>query len=317
MAPNKRVKWDKPLPPLETQDQHKHLASKVMDLEGAEGYQVGSKVRFVDELDTIEPVARRTRSNKNANNGPGSKVLANMTVVDKANISTSDAFKTLMLAGAAVMCFILSAPVIMNPPDKSLNGLQMSEEVPELGRIETQRMTDAMSNMTKNDFARLKYVQAVDEIAEEQDEEYQWDQRLWNVRRIHRHKGRHRDIQVLCEFEDPNETKAWVSLFALALQDPIPILKYVKKNHLFGQDPFRMLVNYCTGEATSHMARAFKAKVKPGGPKFKFGVQVPMGVKQALALDRKNGNTKWQDAIKKELAQLEEFEVFRCLAPGN
>ena len=316
-APNKRVKWDKPLPPLEAQDQHKHPASKVIDLEEADNVNWPSKLNFVDELEEVEPVARRTRSHKEASDGPGSKVLANMIAVDKSQISTSDAFKTLMLAGSAVMCFILNAPVLMNPPSRSLNGLEISEEIPDLGTEETQRMTDAMRNMTKNDFERLKYVQAVDKINEEHDEDYKWDMELWDVKTVHRHKGRIDNIQVLCEFKDPNKSKAWVSLFALALQDPIPILHYIKRNHLFGQNPFRLLVNYCTGDATSHLVRAFKAKVKPGGPKFKFGVQVPMGVKQALALDRKNGNTKWQDAIKKELAQLEEFMVFRCLAPGE
>ena len=31
----------------------------------------------------------------------------------------------------------------------------------------------------------------------------------------------------------------------------------------------------------------------------------------------KNGNTYWRDAIKTELAQLEEFQVFRLLAEGE
>ena len=40
-------------------------------------------------------------------------------------------------------------------------------------------------------------------------------------------------------------------------------------------------------------------------------------MKQALALDLKNGNTKWQDAIKTDLGQLEEFRVFRLLDEGE
>ena len=59
--------------------------------------------------------------------------------------------------------------------------------------------------------------------------------------------------------------------------------------HLVDKNPLRMLINYCTGDAPSDLIRAYKAKVRPGGPKFKFGVQVPLGVKQALELDRKNG----------------------------
>ena len=90
-----------------------------------------------------------------------------------------------------------------------------------------------------------------------------------------------------------------------------------KEEKLLGKNPFRILVNYCTGDSPSHLVRAYKTKVRPGGPKFKFGIQVPLGLKQALALDKKNGNTYWQDAIKTELKQLDEFEVFRLLAEGE
>ena len=88
------------------------------------------------------------------------------------------------------------------------------------------------------------------------------------------------------EFKDPNRGKQWVSLFALALQDPIPILKYAKNKKLLGKNPFKILVNHCSGDAPSQLVKAFKATVKPGGPKFKFDVQVPLGVKQALALNK-------------------------------
>ena len=36
-----------------------------------------------------------------------------------------------------------------------------------------------------------------------------------------------------------------------------------------------------------------------------------------MALDKANGNTKWQDAIKTELSQLDEFNAFRLLAEGE
>ena len=80
---------------------------------------------------------------------------------------------------------------------------------------------------------------------------------------------------------------------------------------------FKILVNNCSGDAPSQLVKAFKATVKPGSPKFKFGVQVPLGVKQALALDKQNGNHHWREAIRKELSQLEEFQVFRVLAEGE
>ncbi len=36
----------------------------------------------------------------------------------------------------------------------------------------------------------------------------------------------------------------------------------------------------------------------------KFGIKVPKTVKEALALDRKNGNTLWADAIGKEMKEV-------------
>ena len=53
------------------------------------------------------------------------------------------------------------------------------------------------------------------------------------------------------------------------------------------------------------------------GPKYKFGVEVPRSVKHALQLDRKNGNNLCKEASLKELAQLDEFQVFRALKPGE
>ena len=86
-----------------------------------------------------------------------------------------------------------------------------------------------------------------------------------------------------------------------------------------GQDIFRPLVCYCVGEAPSLLARAYKAKAKPGTPKYKFGIQVPMGIKQALRLDKINGNTLWQDAIAKELQGnfLTSYKTFRLPEPGE
>jgi hypothetical protein len=37
---------------------------------------------------------------------------------------------------------------------------------------------------------------------------------------------------------------------------------------------------------------------------------VPKGHDQAVEIDRKNGNTKWQDSEKAEIAQLREYDTF-------
>ena len=44
---------------------------------------------------------------------------------------------------------------------------------------------------------------------------------------------------------------------------------------------------------------------------YKYGIWVLRTVKEALEIDRINGNTLWQDAIIKEIAALQEFKTFK------
>ena len=44
-----------------------------------------------------------------------------------------------------------------------------------------------------------------------------------------------------------------------------------------------------------------KTKFKSTTPIYKFGFQIPRNIKEAYALDAKNGNTKWQGAMQDEI----------------
>ncbi|CAJ1951562.1 unnamed protein product [Cylindrotheca closterium] len=60
--------------------------------------------------------------------------------------------------------------------------------------------------------------------------------------------------------------------------------------------------------------RTARRAKKPGRNRrqvtIKFGVKVPMSVSQALEFDQENGNNKWQEAMKKEIAQLVALNFF-------
>jgi hypothetical protein len=58
-----------------------------------------------------------------------------------------------------------------------------------------------------------------------------------------------------------------------------------------------------------HQYHVSKGK-RTHGPIFKFGIQVPRNGKEAYELDAKNGNTKWQDAMKGEIDALVMFITF-------
>ena len=46
------------------------------------------------------------------------------------------------------------------------------------------------------------------------------------------------------------------------------------------------------------------------GVKYQFGVRVPRNYREAMTIDKANGNTLWQDAMKAEIGQLFDYETF-------
>jgi hypothetical protein len=60
-----------------------------------------------------------------------------------------------------------------------------------------------------------------------------------------------------------------------------------------------------------------KASTSSTGIKYKFGIQVPKGIKNAFNLDKKNGNNLWEEAIHTELKQLTYYETFIVLNSGE
>ena len=48
----------------------------------------------------------------------------------------------------------------------------------------------------------------------------------------------------------------------------------------------------------------------------KFGIKIPQNVKEALLFDKINKNTKWADAIAKEMEALRKLNVFEFLPPN-
>jgi hypothetical protein len=65
------------------------------------------------------------------------------------------------------------------------------------------------------------------------------------------------------------------------------------------------------------IARILMVSTNPEGIKYKFGIQVPKGIKNAIDLDKKNGNQLWKEAIKTELKQLTDYQTFIILDSGE
>jgi hypothetical protein len=65
--------------------------------------------------------------------------------------------------------------------------------------------------------------------------------------------------------------------------------------------PFCHLTQYCRSNKAVDTARILKVSTSPAGIKYKFGIQVPKGIKNAIDLDKNNENQLWERAMKTEL----------------
>jgi hypothetical protein len=95
-----------------------------------------------------------------------------------------------------------------------------------------------------------------------------------------------------------------VNFFAFSLSNPKPIISFARKHNLLDKMAFQHLVLYWKARTSVDAAKIHKASASSSSVKYKFGIQVPRGIKNAIQLDRKHGKNLWQEAIKTELKQL-------------
>jgi hypothetical protein len=97
------------------------------------------------------------------------------------------------------------------------------------------------------------------------------------------------NLKCVVEWNDINKTKSWVNYFALCLI-PKHIISFARNNKLLDKMPFCHLTQYCRSNTAIDIARIFKVSTSPASIKYKFGIQVPKGIKNAFDLDKKNEN---------------------------
>ena len=117
----------------------------------------------------------------------------------------------------------------------------------------------------------------------------------------------------LVEWNDINKSKSWVNFFALSLSNPTPVISFARNQNLQNRMPFYHLVQYCKAKTPVDISKIYKVSANPTTIKYKFGIQVPKGIKNAINLDKKNGNNLWEQAIKTELKQLTDYQTFIVL----
>jgi hypothetical protein len=124
--------------------------------------------------------------------------------------------------------------------------------------------------------------------------------------------GEHQ-LNCLVEWKNISMTQSWDNFFEFSLNNPTPIIAFTRANNVLYKMPFCHLVQYCKSKTEVEIAKIQKVSTSPTCVKYKFGVQIPKGIKNAIDLDKKNGNSLWQDAIRTELKQLTDYQTFIVL----
>lgn len=101
------------------------------------------------------------------------------------------------------------------------------------------------------------------------------------------------DVQV--KWDDGSTS--WVPLALVKESNPLQMAEYAVANKLAKEPAFRWWVH----KVMRKRDRVIKQVRRCRKAEMKFGIDVPDTVQEALELDRRNGNTLWADAIKKEM----------------
>ena len=129
------------------------------------------------------------------------------------------------------------------------------------------------------------------------------------------YKGSSYNVKVHWE----NGEVTWEPLDEMIKDDPVTLANYAKKCGLLDTPGWKRLKRYAKSvkklQRMLKQVHAFKNNTRKT-EMYMFGVRVPRTMKEALALDQKNNNTKWKDAIDTEINQLHEYNTFKDLGKG-
>ena len=167
--------------------------------------------------------------------------------------------------------------------------------------------------------------QEICDLIDQQDAEEMAPGRLWTFKKILDHIGPLKpsdknwlgsmyNLKVL--WEDNSITEEPLKIFSK--DDPVTVAEYAHKHGLLDKPGWKHLRHIVKNQKKfGRLVKQAKLKSIRRAPIYMFGVQVPRSSHEARLLDAKNGNTKWQDAEKQELVQLDDYNTFKNLGKGG
>jgi Reverse transcriptase (RNA-dependent DNA polymerase) len=105
-----------------------------------------------------------------------------------------------------------------------------------------------------------------------------------------------------------NGITSWLPLAALKESNPIETAEYAIANGLDKEPAFRWWVRKTLRTRDRIIS---KVKTRYWKKTHKYGIEMPKAVRQALAIDARNGDTAWRDAIAKEMKNVMPAFEFR------
>jgi hypothetical protein len=119
--------------------------------------------------------------------------------------------------------------------------------------------------------------------------------------------------QVCCQWKDGSIS--WKNLADLKESHPIETAEYAVTKDIDHEPTFNWWVPHVLKKRDRIISLVCKRTTRYLKRIHKFGIEVPKSVKEALALDLKNGNTLWADAIAKEMKEV--WIAFNILPDGR
>ncbi|KAL7580569.1 hypothetical protein ACA910_003691 [Epithemia clementina (nom. ined.)] len=120
-------------------------------------------------------------------------------------------------------------------------------------------------------------------------------------------KGSNYNVQV--EWETGEIT--FEPLSVIAADDPVTCAVYAKKHNLLDEPGWKRFKHLAKRQKTlARQINQSKLRQARRSAIYMFGYCVPRDYKEAMELDKANGNSKWYDAVQLEMSQIREYQVF-------
>jgi hypothetical protein len=119
--------------------------------------------------------------------------------------------------------------------------------------------------------------------------------------------------QLCCQWKDGSTS--WENLADLKMSHPIETAEYAKILDIDHEPAFNWWVPHVLRKRDRIISLVRKQNPRYLKRAHEFGIELPKTIKEALELDKKNGNTFWADAIAKEMKDV--CVAFKILLDGQ